>query len=338
MRLDASLSFTSLYEVPQLTQTAEQLGFDGLWTSETHIDPFLPLALAAEHTRRLSLGTAIAIAFARSPAVLAQTAWDLQRLSQGRFILGLGTQVKAHIERRFGMTWDAPSAKLAETVQAIRAIWHTWQTGDKLNFRGQFYKLTLMPPFFNPGPIDYPHIPIYTAGVNQALCRLAGEWCDGFHVHPFHTVAYLQSAVLPAIEAGLAASNRRRNDITLVAPVFAVAAENEAELGRAVEAVRRQLSFYASTPSYAGVMDLHGWNAAREVLSKKAVRGHWDEMPPLITDEMVDTFAVIGRPHTIRQAIAARYDGLVDRVMLYRPFKLGEEDLWRAVIGPNLRD
>ena len=204
MNFDATLPSVPLNDVPAVAEAAEELGFDALWTSETQHDPFLPCALIAEHTVKLHFGTAIAVSFARSPANLAYTAWDLAAQSSGRFMLGLGTQVKAHIERRFGMPWPASvTGKLREQILAIRTLWEAWQNGTKLNFRGEYYKLTLMSPFFNPGPIAHPHIPIYIAGVNEGLARLAGELCDGFHAHPFHSARYLKEAILPAIEAGL---------------------------------------------------------------------------------------------------------------------------------------
>src|SRR5512146_1166151 len=209
MNVDASLPSVPLREVPAIAEAAEQMGFDALWTSETQHDPFLPCALIAEHTRKLHFGTAIAVSFARSPATLAYTAWDLAAQSNGRFMLGLGTQVKAHIERRFGMQWpESVVGKLREQIQAIRAFWDAWQNRTKLNFRGEHYKLTLMSPFFDPGPISHPQIPIYIAGVNEGLARLAGEMCEGFHVHPFHSTRYLREIILPAIEVGLSKQGR----------------------------------------------------------------------------------------------------------------------------------
>src|SRR5512143_1191765 len=214
MHLDAALPIVGLSEVPRIASSAEQLGFDALWASETRHDPFLPCALIAEHTTKLHFGTAIAVSFARSPATLAYAAWDLAAQSRGRFILGLGTQVKAHIERRFGMLWpDSVTGKLREQIQAIRALWDSWQHRSKLNFRGTYYKLTLMSPFFDPGPIEHPEVPIYIAGVNAGLAQLAGEVCDGFVVHPFHSLRYLREILLPAIAIGEGKSNRSRKDV-----------------------------------------------------------------------------------------------------------------------------
>jgi probable F420-dependent oxidoreductase len=328
MKFDASIGFaTQLKEVPALAQAAEAIGFDAIWTSETQHDPFLPLTLVAEHTARLKFGTAVAIAFARSPTIVAHTAFDLARQSNGRFILGLGTQVKAHVERRFGMTWAAPVPRLREYVQALRAVWQSWQTGERLNFRGQHYKLTLMSPFFAPEPIENFHIPIFIAGVGEPLCRLAGEVADGFHVHPYHTARYLSEVILPAIEAGARKADRDRGSIELATMAFVALNDQEADAQRA------QVSFYASTPSYRPVLELHGWSPIGDQLSALAARGRWDEMPKLITDEMLETFVIIGRWDELADRLRQKYDGLLDRVGLYRPYVPGVEDQeWRSLV------
>ncbi len=328
MHFDASLPPLDLRQVPQVAQAAEALGFDAVWTAETQHNPFLPHALIAEHTQRLTMGTAVAIAFARSPADLAYTAWDLAAASQGRFILGLGTQVKAHITRRFGMPWpDSVVGKFREQIQAIRAFWHTWQTGEPLNFRGTYYKLTLMSPFFNPGPIEHPQIPIFIAGVNTGLARLAGEVADGFLVHPFHTVRYLREVLLPAITKGATKAGRRRQDVQIMLTAFVVTDDQERDF------VRQQIAFYASTPSYRRVMALHGWEEVAERLSALAARGQWAEMPALISDEMLATFAVQAHPTELAAALRERYAGLADRLALYSPFVPGQRDaFWQALL------
>lgn len=333
MKIDTNIVVGDLRQVPELAKAAEAVGFDGIWASETSHDPFLISALVAEHTQRLNLGTAIAVAFPRSPATLAYLAWDLAALSNGRFILGLGTQVKAHIERRFGVKWEAPVAKLREVILAMRALWDTWQHGTQLNFRGQFFKLTLMSPFFNPGPISHPNIPIYIAGVNRGMCRLAGELCDGFHVHPFHSVQYLREVTLPAIEEGLRTSGRQRNQLELVSSVFVIPGDTEPERIAASHPIRQQIAFYASTPSYAPVMELHDWGGTREQLSRLAAKGRWGEMPSLISDEMLSVFAISGRWAELPGKIMTRYQGLLDRVMYYLPFIPGDmDDRWRGAI------
>ncbi|MDX1600361.1 MAG: TIGR03617 family F420-dependent LLM class oxidoreductase [Anaerolineales bacterium] len=327
MKFDVNLAPTSLSDVPRLARSAEQVGFDAVWTSETEHDPFLPLALVAEHTQELRFGTAIAVAFARSPGDLAYTAWDLAAASGGRFILGLGTQVRPHIERRFGMPWpDSPVGKLREMVQAMRSIWSTWQEDQDLNFRGEYYKLTLMTPFFNPGPIPSPEIPIYVAGVNTGLCRLAGEVADGLHGHPLHTVRYLRETIRPALDAGAERAERDPGEVALSVTAFVVTSEEEAEQ------VRSQIAFYASTPSYRPVLELHGWGEAAERLSSLARRGKWDEMPAVINDDMLSEFAVVAEPEDLGAALREKYDGLVDRLNLYLPFT-GErsEAFWQRI-------
>jgi probable F420-dependent oxidoreductase len=328
IQFDASLPPAALSAVPNIAQAAEAMGFKGLWSSETVHDPFLPGALIAEHTRRLEFGTAVAIAFARSPATLAYTAWDLAQASGGRFILGLGTQVKAHIERRFGMSWpDSVTGKLREQIGAIRAFWDTWQSGAPLKFRGEYYRLSLMSPFFNPGPIQHPQIPIYLAGVNIGLAQLAGEVADGFQVHPFHSTRYLREVLLPAIQKGAAQAGRQPQEIKIAATVFIATTPQEEAF------VRQQISFYASTPSYRRVMALHGWEATAEQLSGLASRGNWGEMPSLIDDEMLGTFAVLASPEALPAAVQSQYAGLADRLSLYLPFVPGErDDFWRKLL------
>jgi probable F420-dependent oxidoreductase len=333
MKIDTGLAVTNLADVPAAARWAEEMGFDALWTTEIQHNPLFPVVLAAEHTQRISLGTAIVVAFARSPMDLAYQAWDLARLSQGRFLLGLGTQVKPHIERRFSMPWSAPTARLREYVQALRHIWHSWQTRERLNFRGEFYTFTLMSPFFDPGPIDTPHIPIYLAGVNEGLCRLSGELADGFHIHPFHTLPYLRERILPWMEAGAQEAGRTLADVDLSTTVFVVTGKDEASLERAAPAVRQQIAFYASTPSYRPVMALHGWDDVAEQLTQMAARQKWAEMPGLISDEILATFAVIAPYDDLAQAVQQRYDGLIDRVTYYTQFIPGADDrFWQDTV------
>jgi probable F420-dependent oxidoreductase len=332
MELDASLPPTSLRDIPALAAAAEAAGFGALWASETQHDPFLPLALAAEHTRTIRLGTAVAIGFARSPATLAYTAWDLADASAGRFILGLGTQVRAHIERRFGMPWpDSPVGQMRELIGAVRALWACWQTGERLNFRGERYKLTLMTPFFNPGPIEHPDIPIYIAGVNIGLCRLAGEAADGFHAHPYHSERYLREVVRPAIDAGAREAGRDPDCVRLAVSAFVVTDPGEAEFARS------QLAFYASTPSYRTVMAHHGWGETADQLATLSRRGAWAEMGACITDDMLETFAVVADPATVADAIRSRYAGLADRLTPYLPYTPGERDTFWQGLAAELK-
>ncbi|UCD40992.1 MAG: TIGR03617 family F420-dependent LLM class oxidoreductase [Chloroflexota bacterium] len=328
MLLDAGLPPAPLQSVPSIAREAEALGFNALWSTETIHNPFMPGALVAEHTNRINFGTAVAVSFARSPTTMAYAAWDLAQASKGRFILGLGTQVSAHIERRFGMPWpDSPVGKLREQIAAMRALWNTWQTGAKLNFRGEYYRLTLMSPFFNPGPIDHPEIPIYIAGVNTGMARLAGEVADGFLAHPFHSPRYLSEVIRPAIGRGAQRNNRELEEISLSATVFVITNAEEKEF------TRQQIAFYASTPSYRPVLALYGWEGEGEKLSALVARGKWGEIPKIINDEMLEEFAVISTEEELAEALKERYWNIADRITIYLPFMPGERDaFWKALI------
>lgn len=332
MKLDTGLLNPTLDGIVASAKAAEETGFDALWTAEASHDPFLPLLLAAEHTRRIKLGTAIAVAFPRSPMVLAQTAWDLQSMSKGRFILGLGTQVKAHNQRRFGVTWEHPGPKLREMIQMIRAVWDCWQNGSRANFVGKFYNFTLMTPFFNPGPIEHPHIPIYIAGVNEYMCRLGGELCDGFHVHPFHSLEYFDKVLLPNFRQGLEKAGRKRSDLELSSTVFVIVGRDAGEIEAAKGPVRQQIAFYASTPAYAPVMELHGWGDVARRLTEMSKRGEWVEMANAITDEMLDVYAVTGHPDEIAAKVKRRYAGYLDRLGFYFPFDAANAATWRKAV------
>jgi len=340
MKLDAALPPIHLKHIPEIARAAEALGFAALWSTETQHDPFLPQALIAEHTRTMRMGTAIAVSFARSPANLAYTAWDLAAQSGGRFILGLGTQVKAHIERRFGMPWpESPVRKMREQIEAIRSFWDCWQNGIKLNFRGEYYKLSLMSPFFNPGPLPLtpgsspdggrgePAIPIYLAGVNTGLARLAGELCDGFLVHPLNSPRYLEEVVLPAIAEGEKKAENKKQKTVISVTAFAASTPEEQNFARA------QVAFYASTPSYRPVMALHGWEEVAEKLSAHAAKGEWGEMFGLVTDDILAAFCVTAPAAELAQALNERYAGIADRITLYIPFVPGERDgFWKEMI------
>jgi probable F420-dependent oxidoreductase len=336
LKLDAGLGTEGDYlkRMDRTARVAENLGFAGLWTSETKHDAFLPLAVAANTTERIELGTSVAIAFSRSPMETAQTAWDLQGLSEGRFILGLGTQVRAHVERRFSMPFGRPAARLREYILALRAIWESFQTEGPLKFEGEFYRHTLMTPFFNPGPISHPGIPVYIAGVNTKLAHLAGELCEGFHVHPFHSPEYLRRTVKPAIAEGARRADRRAEDVELATSVFIVSGQNEEETTRQRESARSQISFYASTPTYRTVLEAHGWEPVGERLGVLAREKKWREMPAMVTDEMLEAFVVEAQPRELGPALRDRYEGLIDRVALYVPFVPDQSDeFWREVVG-----
>ncbi len=328
MKLDTFLPpYTQLSAIPEIAKAVESFGFDGVWVAETQHNPMLTCALIAEHTEKIEFGTAIAVSFARSPGVMAHTAWDLSELSEGRFILGLGTQVKAHIEKRFGMQWpDSPVGKQREQIEAIRAIWKSWQSGERLNFRGDYYKLTLSSPFFTPAVVKNPDVPIYIAGVNTGLAKLSGETADGFHVHPFHTPQYLRNVLLPAIEEGASKAGRSRKDVSTVVSAFVITGDADRE------STRQQIAFYASTPSYRSVLIEHGWGEVGEQLSGLAKKQDWFGMSSLITDEMLSVFATEAAPEDLADVLKERYQGLADRLTIYIPFSLGEhENLWKTL-------
>jgi probable F420-dependent oxidoreductase len=334
MKFDAVIAPNSLKNVTTTAQAIEALGFDGLWTSETAHNPFLPLTLAASSTRRVELGTSIAVAFPRSPMVTAQLAWDLAEQSGGRFILGLGTQVKPHITKRFSTTWDSPGPRLREYILSLRAIWNTFQGNAPLKYRGQFYTFTLMTPFFAPRPIQTPDIPIYIAGVNPYLCRLAGELCQGFHVHPLHTTRYLREVIIPNIEQGAASAGRARADVALTCAIFVVTGANEQEIENGKAPIKQQIAFYGSTPTYQKVLELHGWGQTAVELNNLSRQGRWFDMANLITDDMLHEFAVVAPHDQLAHRVRERYEGLLDRVAYYFPFEPGvNEALWRDAIA-----
>ena len=328
MEIDALISPVELLDIPGIAGSAEKMGFGAVWTPETTHDPFLVSLLAAEHTGVMKVGTAVAISFARSPTTIAYSAWDLAKVSRGRFILGLGTQVKAHITRRFGMPWpESVVNKMREQIYAIRSIWKTWQAGVPLRFRGEYYKLGLMSPFFNPGPIENPDIPIYIAGVNPGLARLAGEAADGFHIHPLHSRGYLEEVMLPAFKGGFARRDPDLENLTLTASVFVV------NSGKERNYVRSQIAFYASTPSYRTLMAFHGWEEQAEELSRLAARAEWEAMPGLVNDRMLEAFTVDCDEKDLPEKLWIRYNGIVKRINLYKPFFPGENDeFWENLI------
>ncbi|MDH3189542.1 MAG: TIGR03617 family F420-dependent LLM class oxidoreductase [Acidimicrobiia bacterium] len=295
---------------------ASELGFDGFFSAETQFDPFLPLAFAGGEPTDLEIGTAIAVAFPRSPMTVAMTSWDLARLSNGRFILGLGTQIRAHITRRFSTDWSNPGPRLRDYILALRAIWDTWQNATPLRYDGEFYKFTLMTPFFNPGPIPRPEIPVYIAGVGPYLSGMAGEACDGFFVHPFHTAEYLDEVVLPAMSAGAARAGRELSSVERAASVFIMTGETQSEIEEAMEPVRQQISFYASTPSYRPVLEASGWDFGDE-LNAMSKRGEWGDMPSVVPDEAVLSVGVAAPLDQLAEAIKHRYGDRIQRVGFY---------------------
>ena len=319
MKVDAEVAVGNPIEAAALSKKAEAYGFDCFWVNETKHDPFVQLALAAIQTKRISLGTSIALAFTRSPTTLAYTAWDLQMLSEGRLMLGLGSQVKGHIERRFGMWWDLPAPKMREVVQALRSVWKSWQDGSELDFQGRFFQLNLMTPFFNPGPINRPGIPVYVAAVNEGMCSVAGEVAVGLHVHPFHTGRYLKEVARPAFARGATRAGRKDSPAVAVS-VFAAAGDTEREREEAREAFREQIAFYASTRSYRKVMELHGWGDVTDRLHALSSKGEWRRMGAEVGEDILKEFVVEGSWEEVGPLLRKRYAGAADRVRLYIPF------------------
>lgn len=310
---------------------SEEVGYDAVWAAETSHDPFLLLQLAALETQRIELGTGIAVAFARNPMTLATTANDLQQLSGGRLILGLGSQIKPHITKRFSMPWSHPAPRMREFILAMRAIWACWNDGSKLDFRGDFYTHTLMTPFFNPGPNPHGAPKVFLAGVGERMTEVAGEVCDGFLAHGFSTESYLKEVTLPALERGRAKAGRSAQDFEISMPVFVVTGTNEAETKAADTAVRRQIAFYGSTPAYRGVLEHHGWGELQSELNAMSKQGKWAEMGELIDDDILDAFAVVAEPEGVAAGLAERFGGVVTRLSFYAPYS-SDPDRWRAVM------
>ena len=310
----------------------EAKGYDGVWSAETNHDPFLPLLLAARSTERVDLGTAIAVAFARNPMTLAQTAWDLQTASRGRFVLGLGSQVKAHITKRFSMPWSRPAARMREMILAIRAIWACWDEGTKLDFRGDFYTHTLMTPFFNPGPNRYGKPRIFLAAVGNVMTEVAGEVADGLICHGFTTRRYFDEVTRPALERGRAKVGRTLDGFEISGPMFVVTGRDEAEMAEAAKGVRSQIAFYGSTPAYRPVLELHGWGELQDELNRLSKQGRWAEMGDVIDDEVLDAFAVVAPAEELAGALKERWGGALTRLSFYAPYQT-DDDRWDAVMA-----
>jgi probable F420-dependent oxidoreductase len=334
MKVDGGVS-NELAKAASSAKETEAAGYDGAWSVETSHDPFLPLLLAAEHTEHIELGTSIAVAFARNPMTLANIGWDLQAYSKGRFILGLGSQIKPHITKRFSMEWSHPAPRMREMILAIRAIWDTWQHGTPLAFRGEFYTHTLMTPFFTPdrGDLDGFGVPkIFLAGVGEFMTEVAGEVCDGFICHGFTTERYLREVTLPALARGRAKAGKSMEGFEIVGPSFVVTGNNDQEFEAAETGTRQQIAFYGSTPAYKGVLELHGWDGLHEELNALSKKGGWVEMGNLVTDEILNTFAVVAEPEEIAPELLRRYGDIVQRVSFYAPYK-SDPDRWRSVLA-----
>jgi probable F420-dependent oxidoreductase len=331
MKVDGGI-WGGLDKAGEAAAQQEARGYDGIWVPETSHDPFLPLMLAAEHTERLELATGIVVAFARNPMTLAQVSWDLQSASGGRFILGLGSQIKAHITRRFSMPWTSPAARMREMILAIRAIWESWNEGTKLDFRGDFYSHTLMTPFFNPGPNPHGDARIFLAGVGERMTQVAGEVADGFLCHGFTTRQYLDEVTLPNLTKGRAKAGKALNGFELAGPMFVVTGRDDAEMAAAAKGVKGQIAFYGSTPAYRPVLELHGWGDLQGELNRLSKEGRWAEMGDLIDDDMLEMFAVAAPLDRLAGALKDRWGDVFDRLSFYAPYDT-DHGQWDEVIA-----
>ena len=323
---------------PEAAVEAAADGYDGFFTAETQHDPFLPITHAAAAAPGLEFGTAIAVAFPRSPSVTAMMAWDLARQTNGRFLLGLGTQVRAHVVRRFSAQWGKPGPQLREYIEAMRAVWDSWQNGTKLRYEGEYYNLSLMTPFFNPGPIKHPDIPVYIAGVGPYLSSLAGELCDGFHVHPFHTTDYLDKIVIPNISEAAEGAGRSPNDVEMVSTVFVMTGATDSEVEASMAPIRQQIAFYSSTPSYRPVLEANDWDFGEQTHAMSK-RGEWDKMAEAVPDEALFEVGVAAPFDELAGRIKDRYGDRIGRIGFYTigSTLTADKDALRQVIS-QLKD
>ena len=333
MKVESTLIGATLENAGQAARDLEAQGFDCAISYEGPHDPFFPLAMAAKETEKIELATGVAIAFARNPMICAQIANDLQLLSKGRFILGLGSQIKPHIEKRFSQPWSAPAARMREFALAIRAIWASWYEGAKLDFRGEHYTHTLMTPVFNPGPNPHGAPKIFLAAVGPKMVEVTGEVADGFFVHPLHTPSFIQGVTLPAIERGLAKAGRKRDDFEISCQTIIAVGETDEALEKARQGAKAQLSFYGSTPAYSVVLDHHGWMDTHYELNKMSKQGKWLEMVNLITDEMLDEIIVSGSASEVGAKVRARNDAFAERTTLVLYNQSGDDAVRDIVSG-----
>jgi probable F420-dependent oxidoreductase len=314
MKIDASMIVQNPMEAREHGQELEHAGFDGLYTFEGPHDPFLPLAMAATQTEKIELITAIAVAFSRNPMTLANLGYDMQLLSGGRFILGLGTQIRPHIEKRFSMPWSKPASRMREMVQAIRAIWEAWEGNSKLDFHGEFYTHTIMNQNFNPGPNPCGLPKIYVAGFGEKMVQVCGEVGDGFLVHPLHTRKFLLEYSLPALQKGLDIAGRSRDSFDVSVQCLTAMGETEEQLAQSKAMVRHMIGFYGSTPAYRPALDIEGLGELQPKLNKLSKEGDWAGMSALVTDEVLETIAITGTSAEVAQKLVDRYGDIAQRI------------------------
>jgi probable F420-dependent oxidoreductase len=331
MKIDGPF-YARMAQAPAEAARLAAIGYDGVYTLEGSWDPFLPLVLASEHAPGLDIATGIAVAFPRNPMHLAYQAWDLQTYSQGRFLLGIGSQVKAHIENRFGVEFSRPAARMRDYIKALKAIFACWQHGEAMDFQGEFYRHTLMTPMFNPGPNEYGIPPVLLGALGPLMTEVAGEVADGLIVHPFNNPAFLNDVALPAVQRGLAKSGRSRGDFTLQINAIVITGESPEARDAATESVRQLLGFYASTPAYRPPMEAVGYGDLQPELNRLSKAGQWDELGKHIDDDFLEAFTVRGEPHEIAPRLRERYGEHADRLAIYAPYQ-APDDIWRRVVS-----
>jgi probable F420-dependent oxidoreductase len=315
LKVDSGIP-VNMKDVKERAEWLEAIGYDGGMTAETSHDPFLPLAIAAEHTSKIDLMTSIAVAFARNPMLLANLGHDLNAYSEGRFILGLGSQIRPHIRKRFSMEWSHPAARMKEMILAIHAIWDNWHDGAPLDFRGEFYEHSLMTPVFTPVNTEHGRPRVFLAAVGPKMTQTAAEVADGLIVHSFSTAKYIQEVTMPIVEETLKATGRKREDFELSYPAFVVTGETEEQFNKAKKMTRERIAFYGSTPAYKVVLEAHGWNDLQPELNRMSKAGQWEEMGTLIEDDILNAFATVGEPKDIVNELKSRYDGVLDRLTI----------------------
>jgi probable F420-dependent oxidoreductase len=325
LKVDATLLGSDILEVSARASRAEAEGYDGAWVGETAHDPFLMSLMAAQATTTSLVGTEVAIAFARTPMTLAYTGYDLAKYSAGRFVLGVGSQIKAHVVRRFGMPWSEPAKRMRELIVATREIWRCWEEGEALNFRGDFYAHTLMAPFFSPAPHQWGPPPIYAGGVGAVMTEAVAEVADGYFFHPFTTEAFFSEVTRPALERGRAKAGKPLEGLVVTGPAFVAAGRTEAELEAAVAGTKAQIAFYASTPAYKAVLERSGYAGLQDELNKLAKAGRWDQMGQAIDDELLGLVSAVGTPAECGAQLAARWGGVAERISLYFNYEVDDQ-------------
>jgi probable F420-dependent oxidoreductase len=331
MKIDGPF-YARLDDAAREAERLAAIGYDGVYTLEGSSDPFLPLVMASEHAPKLDIATGIAVAFPRNPMHLAYQAWDLQSFSKGRFMLGIGSQVKAHIEKRFGVEFSHPAARMREYIQALKAIFACWQEGERLDFQGEYYRHTLMTPMFNPGPNAFGPPPVLLGALGPLMTEVAGEVADGLIVHPFHSLPFLTDAALPAVTRGLAKSGRQRDDFTLQINAIVITGDTAAERAAATESVKGLLGFYASTPAYRPPMEAVGFGQLQPELNRLSKEGRWEDLGAQIDDSFLDAFATRGEPHEIAGKLLEKYGEHADRLAIYAPYAAPDK-LWKGIIA-----